>query len=406
MRLCKTPWAVLAATLILLAGCAGARDGAPSCPKPGDWVRPGAGPIAPGAAPRAASRHRIVLLGENHADMEHHRWQAYMLAALHALRPNMVVGFEMFPRAAQPALDDWSRGVLDEKGFLEKSEWNRVWGFDPALYRPLLHFVRQHRLPMVALNVERALVSRIGREGRQAVPEGERRGIGVPAPASDAYRRALAEIYADSAHSGKPGPKPDEAPDIDAILKSAAFGRFVDAQQTWDRAMAEALADAARRHPEALVVGIVGAGHIRNRHGIPHQPADLGIQDVSVLLPADPEEACAATDTTLADALFVVAPPDKAEPAPAKPRLGVMIADGDGGVRVRRVLDGTVAAAAGLKKDDVILSAAGFPVRKTGELIDIVARQAPGTWLPLRIRRGGKETDAVARFPQRFGETR
>jgi len=398
--------AALAVILMLLAGCAGAGDAAPSCPKPGDWVRPAAGPVAPGAVLRAAGRSRIVLLGENHADMEHHRWQAYMLAALHALRPDMVVGFEMFPRAAQPVLDDWSRGTLDEKALLEKTEWNRVWGFDPALYRPLLHFVRQHRVPTVALNVRRALVSRVGREGWRAVPPADRQGIGDPAPASDAYRRALAEIYADRAHSGEPPDKGDAAPDIEKILKSAAFDRFVAAQQTWDRAMAEALAGAARRHPDALVVGIVGGGHIRHRHGIPHQLADLGIRDVSVLLPVEAEEACAAADTTLADALFVVDPAGKAEPAPAKPRLGVLIADAEDGVRVRRALPGTVAAAAGLKPDDVILSAAGFRVRKTGELIDIVARQAPGTWLPLRIRRDGKETDAVAKFPQTFREAR
>lgn len=394
------------ATLLLLTACAGPGKGAPSCPIPGDWVRPAAGPITAGAVLHAAIRSRIVLLGEHHTDMEHHRWQAYMLAALSALHPDMVVGFEMFPRKTQPVLDEWSRGALDEKTFLKKTEWNRIWGFDPALYRPLLYFVRQHRVPMVALNVSHALVSRVGREGWRAVPKAERLGIGDPAPASAAYRRELAETYAASAHSGETSGKTDKEPDIGKILKSAAFDRFVDAQLTWDRAMAEALVRASRRHPGALVVGIVGAGHIRNRYGIPHQLADLGIQDVSVLLPVDAGEACETTDAALADALFVVVPADKEEPAPAKPRLGVLIADADDGVRVRRVLADSVAAAAGLKKDDVILSAAGFRVRKTGELIDIIARQAPGTWLPLRLRRDGRETDAVAKFPQKFGKTK
>ncbi|MEE8333562.1 MAG: ChaN family lipoprotein [Alphaproteobacteria bacterium] len=386
----------LAATLILATGCAAPRDTAKGCPKPGDWISPAtAGVLTPRAVLNAASRNRIVLLGESHANKEHHLWQAYMLAALHARNPKLVVGFEMFPRAAQPVLDDWSRGALGEKAFLEKSDWNRVWSFDVALYRPLLHFPRQHRLKMIALNVERALVSRVGREGWQAVPKSERHGLGDPAPASRAYRRALLEVFAARAHSGKTQGKPDP----EETLKSTAFNRFVDAQLTWDRAMAEALAQASRAQPDALIVGIVGSGHIRNHHGIPHQLADLGINDDSVLFAVESDEACGAPDATLADALFVVAPDDETATAPARPRLGVMIADAGDGVRVRRVLPGTVAAEAGLKDGDIILSAAGFAVRKTTELIEIILRQAPGTWLPLRVRRGDAEIDAVARFP-------
>ena len=79
-----------------------------------------------------------------------------------------------------------------------------------------------------------------------------------------------------------------------------------------------------------------------------------------------------------------------------------MIEPASDGVRVRRVLPGSVAAAAQLEDGDVITAAAGFTVSKTGELIDIIHRQAPGTWLPLRIRRGGLVIDAIAKFPQSF----
>ncbi|MCP4388621.1 MAG: hypothetical protein GY802_10020, partial [Gammaproteobacteria bacterium] len=44
---------------------------------------------------------RIVLLGEAHTTLAHHRWQHYMLAALHSRNANMMVGFEMLPRRAQ-----------------------------------------------------------------------------------------------------------------------------------------------------------------------------------------------------------------------------------------------------------------------------------------------------------------
>ena len=51
---------------------------------------------------------------------------------------------------------------------------------------------------------------------------------------------------------------------------------------------------------------------------------------------------------------------------------------------------------------DVIQRAAGFDTRTTTELIEVIQRQAPGTWLPLEILRDGEALDVTARFPQRF----
>jgi hypothetical protein len=51
--------------------------------------------------------HRVVLLGETHSEAEHHRWQLRTIEALFTIRPEIVLGFEMFPRRVQPALDRW-----------------------------------------------------------------------------------------------------------------------------------------------------------------------------------------------------------------------------------------------------------------------------------------------------------
>jgi S1-C subfamily serine protease len=83
----------------------------------------------------------------------------------------------------------------------------------------------------------------------------------------------------------------------------------------------------------------------------------------------------------------------------ARPILGVQIEPVEGGVAVRRVSPESVAAAAGIRDGDVIIAAAGFAVQTPGDLQDIVARQAPGTWLPLCVRRGAQEIEIVARFP-------
>jgi hypothetical protein len=185
--------------------------------------------------------------------------------------------------------------------------------------------------------------------------------------------------------------------DIDEILEDPGFQRFVEAQLTWDRAMAEALAIARRSGGNPLVVGIVGRGHAEHGWGIPRQLEDLGISDTAVLLPVARAADCTALVPGVADAVFVVEEAD--EPERPRPRLGVRIETTDTGVRVGEVVEGSIAETAGLKAGDIVVAAAGFPVNNVGNLIEVVHRQAPGTWLPLTVRRGGKTLEMIARFP-------
>lgn len=408
----------VAATLVfaLLATAACASDSAgldpvpvpdqPACMEAGMWLEPAtAATVAADRLVAEMARRPVVLLGESHTDAEHHRWQLHTLAALHGRRPDMVLGFESFPRRVQPVLDQWVNGELDAKSFLEAVEWRKVWGYDAGFYLPLFHFARQNRVPMIALNVDRALVSKVGHEGWSAIPADERAGLSDPAPAGDAYRESLARIYLykQSLQAGGDPEADIEEADIAAVIESAEFARFVEAQLTWDRAMAEALAEARQRQPGALVVGILGRGHIEYRHGVPHQLADLEIPDAAVLLPIDSAEACDALPADLADAVFLIEPSDRVAAAPPKARLGILIETTDDGVRVKDVMEGSVGAAAAIEAGDIVVSAAGFPVAQAGELIEIVQRQAPGTWLPLTIRRDGEEIELVARFPTVFG---
>ena len=344
---------------------------------------------------------RIVLLGEAHTTVAHHRWQHYMLAALHSRYPNMMVGFEMLPRRAQPALDAWSAGRLGEKEFLEQSQWREVWGYDAGLYLPLLHFARLNRLPTLALNIDRALVSRVGQQGWSAIDEAERMGLSNPAPASNAYRESLARLYRYKKMMGMNGDAAaaEQEPDLDEIRRSDAFANFVDAQLTWDRAMAEALADAHRRDSAAIVVGIIGRGHLEHGYGIPYQLADMGIENVDVLLPLNASDTCNPLPADLAAAVFVV---DDDGVAAARARLGIIIESDEGGVRVMEVVEDSVAAASGIREGDLIQAAAGFNTRTSAELIEVIQRQAPGTWLPLTLLRGKESLELTAKFPQSF----
>ena len=381
---------VLAAAV---AAAPGAGTAAEVCVPPGQWLDPARdSPIGHADLIAGMAKRPVVLLGEVHTSAEHHRWQLHTIAALHGRNPNMVLGFESFPRSVQPALDAWVGGRLSEKRFLEESRWDEVWRFDAGLYMGLFEFARLHRIPMIALNVDDALIKRIRKDGWPAVPVDARQGVDDPAPAADAYLDFLARVYRDHDDAAT------EMPDRD----DPAFRRFVQAQITWDRAMAQALAAALRGGGRPLVVGIVGLGHTEYGWGIPRQLADLGVTGTAVLVPWDAGRACSELarpgGPAVADAVFGLAA-QADEAAPQRPKLGVLIGDGDGGVRVKKVIEGSVAEAAGLAPGDLIREAAGVAVSKTSDLIAIVRRQAPGTWLPLRVRRGAETVDIIARFP-------
>jgi uncharacterized iron-regulated protein len=276
---------------------------------------------------------------------------------------------------------------------------------------PIFQFARLNHIPMIALNVERKLVSQVGQQGWEAVPVADREGLSDPAPASAAYQHELAEVYAMkrtmspealkalASSQGQPPPQPDEAALSDA-MKQPEFKRFVEAQLTWDRAMAEALASARHNFSNATIVGILGSGHVEGGYGVPHQLKELGIADVTTLIPVSTEEACGLIGTSYADAVFTL-PHTQETPQPERPRLGVVLTEGAGAPRIDRVTGDSVAEIAGLKVGDLVVRAAGLEIRNPDELVDTIGRQAPGTWLPLSIKRDGQEIDVIAKFPTR-----
>ena len=305
--------------LAVVTGCAGLHptpSRAPSgdqCVPVGRWVDPRDHRLLTHETiVERAAQADVVLLGEEHDATEHHRWQLSVLAALLARRPTIVVGLEALPRSAQAALDEWNAGGLDTPTLLERTRWYAYWGPGADQYLPIAHWARLYRQPLLALNVSRALVAQVGRDGWHAVPIPAREGLTDPEPADDAYRQALAQVYAEHA-----------CRDAETVAGMPEFARFVEAQLTWDRAMAEAIAAARQAHPEALVVGIMGRGHLEHGAGVPRQLAALGVRGVQILLPWDEERPCQELTPDLATAVFGVASPADERAAMARARAAL-----------------------------------------------------------------------------------
>jgi len=383
-------------SVLALATSRSERIAPAACSEPGRWLSFDGKQVravaATGVIADAAS-NEVVLLGEQHDVEDHHRWQLQVLSALHAQRPDLVIGFEMFPRRVQPVLDRWVAGKMSSREFLAQAEWDQIWNFPPQIYLPLFEFARINRIPMLALNVDKKLMRAISEKGWESVPSAEREGVGRAAAPSPAYREFLRDMH--RVHTAERG----QSHGRQGGKSEPPFENFVAAQLTWDRAMAEALAKPLRTGSEGrpLVVGIMGSGHIRFRHGVEHQLHDLGIRHVASLLPASLQGECQDLQAGLADAIFVL--PEKPQTVPEPPRLGVTLEDDNKGLRIAQVQPGSLAEKSGLQAGDRILEMAGRPSTNSNEAVTGIRRQPPGTWLPLRVARNDTQLDVVVRFP-------
>ena len=383
-------FALSAGSNLVLAQAKSANKDITDCAPAASWVVPAGKKATSTEIIARAAKQSVVLLGETHDNLEHHRWQLQMLAALHAVRPDMVIGFEMFPRRVQKALDRWVAGELSETEFLAAADWDAVWNTEASYYLPLFHFARMNRIPMLALNIDTRLRREISAKGFDGVAESEREGVTRPAAPNIAYLDYLLPIYREHEREGK---KKSETSRDDPD-----FRRFVESQQLWDRAMAQAIQRALERPGRPLVVGIMGAGHIKHGYGVPHQLKDLKVADVAMLLPWDSGKACGQLVAGIADAVFGVVP--LVAHVQQYQRLGIRFEmAAEGGARVLQIEKGSIAETSGLRDSDVMLEVAGVAVKQTGDVVAAVKRQAPGTWLPLKVKRGSEMIEIIAKFP-------
>jgi len=354
------------------------------------------------------SKTKVVLLGEDHDNAEHHRWQLHTIAEMYALEPNLVLGFEAFPRATQKYLDKWVAGQIEEKEFLDAVEWERIWRFNKDHYMPMFHFARMNKIPMYALNVERQLVSEVGQKGWDNVADKVKEGVSKPVAASQDYLDVLAEVFAQ--HMPKHGHKStaedqegEEEIDINAILENPAFQNFVQGQLVWDRAMAEIIYKAIEKDKKPVMVGVMGAGHIMGGYGVPHQLKGLGLSNTKTLMPWDGSVDCQQLKDGAVDIAYGIAVVDtESLEEQERPRLGVYLEHQDNAVIITRLVEGSVAQQTGIKVDDQIVTIAGKPVTKVTDVVEAVKATAFGTWLPIIVKRGDQNLEIVAKFPAKL----
>lgn len=255
--------------------------------------------------------HRQVYVAERHTDPASHTAQLDVLRRMRRAGRSLAVAIEWLPAEAQPALDGYLTGDLDERALQEAVDWEGTWGHPFHHYAPILRFARDARLPVWALDAPRGLARQVGRGGIEGLSAADRARLPPLDTANDAHRAWFGELMSALAHdhAGAEGHGPID-PD--------KLGRYYLAQLVRDELMARHLADHLARSPDALTaVVLAGRGHIVYGHGVPLRVEALTDAGFAIVLPeaaADVSEPPAASPEPYpgrpGDLLWVVGRPE------------------------------------------------------------------------------------------------
>jgi len=312
--------------------------------------------------PKLAEK-RVVFVGESHDRYDHHLNQLAIIRQLHARNPNLVIAMEFFQQPFQPYLDAYIGGSLDERTFLEKTEYFERWGYDYRLYRPIIEYAREQAIPLLALNIPREISTKVGRSGIDSLNAEERRWIPEQMDRSDEhYRKRLKAIF-------------ERHPDT----TSRKFERFYEVQLLWDEGMAERAARYLTENPGRQMVVLAGEGHLAYGAGIPERLVRRVPADTAIVLQGMGEEMMPG----IADFLLFSSGAD----LPPSGRLGVALRPPGRGVRVESVAPDSAAGRAGIKADDWILAINGQEVERLVDLKLALMDTRPGETVQVRVAR-------------------
>ena len=315
----------------------------------------------------AIADRRVVFVGETHDRYEDHLTQLQVIEGLRQRGKDLAIGVEFFQQPYQAPIDAYLAGEIDEPEFLRRTQYFDRWRFDYRLYRPILRFAREHRIPVIALNLESELTRRVGEVGIDGLNAEERARTPAQIDQSDsAYRARIKAVF-------------DQHPGQD----SKRFDRFLEIQLLWDEGMAERAARYLTDHPGKTLVILAGAGHIEYGQGIPKRLLRRVPVSIATLLNVGEWEL----DPSAADYLLF---PRRVE-LPAAGMLGVMLDEqGDGqGALVLGFGDGSGAQAAGLKEGDRIVRIGDQPVTGYADIRIALLDRQPGQRVPVEARRKG-----------------
>ena len=345
--------------------------------------------IGPADVARRLRNTRILLIGELHTSKESHRVQRQVIDALHRAGRRVIIGLEMFPYTAQGPLDRWSRGAaegptpMSEEAFIKESAWYLHWGYNFGYYRDIFLFARDHGLRMVGVNAPREVISAVRKKGLRNLAPDEARQLPADIDTDNAEHLTLFKAFlggGDVTHGGAGG------------TNEQTWKGMLAAQTAWDATMAFHAVKAWReaKDEQAIVVVLVGSGHVAYGLGIERQARRWFDGEVSTLIPlAIGQGETLSVRASYANVVWGV----PTESHAAFPTLGItpVTRSADQLQQVVSVDRNSPAALAGIASGDIVLAIDGQPVTSRESFNQLNASKDWGDTADVKVRRGAEE---------------
>ncbi len=352
--------------------------------------------LTPAELPARLAGVRLLFVGESHVNHEFHQAQLRIVQELARSGREVMIGLEMYPYPEQAHLDRWVAGGLSEEAFLEQSRWYRNWGYHWNYYREIFLFARDHRLRMFAVNTPREVVSAVRKKGFANLTPEEAAHIPSRIDTDHAEHRRLFRAFftdQDAMHS--------------ALTEEQWQGMF-NAQCAWDATMAYNAVQALQANggKDAIMVVLIGAGHVAYDLGAPRQAA-LWFQGKTASLIPIPVVGSKgeAVKVRASYAQFVWGLPREADPL--FPPLGLSTPERKPGdfFPVIAVQKDSAAARAGFAEGDLLVSMDGSAIGDKETLHRLMAGKRWGDTARFEVRRGDQTLTLTVAF-RRQQETR
>ncbi|MFH7325814.1 ChaN family lipoprotein [Desulfurivibrio sp. C05AmB] len=218
----------------------------------------------------AAATTEAIFIGEIHNQPSHQQMALAVIRALQDQDHALAIGLEMMQMESQPALDAWYQGRLSEESFV--AIYSQNWSYPWEQYRDIFIFARDQEIPLVALNLDKQLVNKVGRQGFAALSSEERQLLppDITAGLNSSYTRLMDTFF---------------RPVFERVTTGRNYAFFLEAQGLRNNGMAANLARFGAANPDRKLVIIAGFWHTV-KSSVPDRLAEQRPLQTTVILPA------------------------------------------------------------------------------------------------------------------------
>ncbi|CAB9506364.1 Protein of unknown function, DUF399 [Seminavis robusta] len=240
-------------------------------------------------------------LGEHHNSIKDHDLQTDLIKAIYLQRqlvgtetpPAMAIGLEQVQIQFQSALDDYIQGKISLQEMKSQVQWDKrwIWPFDG--YAPIFETAKELQIPLIALNVNSEDLAEVERAGLPGLPQDrlkqyikDPQGFAAFAQQRE-FRDYVNYVIAPSYDMHERMGLLKTTISGLQLEENMSFRNFFSGRILWDESMASHAHSWVVDNPGGLLIGLVGADHVKFRDGIPGRFARMasnGMTCTSVML--------------------------------------------------------------------------------------------------------------------------